>query len=74
MTEILKVKLQDKYYSYGEALEDLKQQGVKHLGWLNAGINIPQGDYTRVYKDWGGCSVLMCNLETRIAYSVDMGD
>ena len=33
MTEILKVKLQDKYYSYREALEDLEQQGVKHLGW-----------------------------------------
>tara|TARA_R110000868_G_scaffold311513_1_gene572508 strand:- start:178 stop:702 length:525 start_codon:yes stop_codon:yes gene_type:complete len=71
--EIHKVKIRD-YESYNESLEELEIQDVKHLGWLNSGIDVPKGDYARVYKDYSGSSTLMCDLSKRIAYSVDMGD
>lgn len=72
--EILKVELNDKYNTYKEALAHLTEQGVKHLGWINSGISIPKGDYVTVFKNWSGSSTLLCDLISRIAYSVDMGD
>ena len=71
--EILKVQI-DKYYSYDEALGAMEEQGVKHLGWLNGGIKVPEGDYERVYMNWSGSSTLYVDAVKRIAYSVDMGD
>ena len=72
--KILKVAVQASYHTYNEAMEDLTNQGVKHLGWLNAGIDVPYGTYERVYKNYSGSSTLMCDLTRRISYSVDMGD
>ena len=72
-TTIDKVEIK-RYESYSEALEDIMSQSVKHIGWLNSGITIPNGKYTKVYSNWSGSSVLMCDLVKRIAYSVDMGD
>ena len=71
---ILKVAVQTSYHTYNEAMEDLTKQGVKHLGWLNAGINVPEGNYERVYKNGSGSSTLMCDISKRLSYSVDMGD
>lgn len=71
--EILKVNTKT-YETYSEALEHLISQGVKHIGWLNNGISIPKGNYTTIYRNWSGSSTLECDLRTRIAYSVDMGD
>lgn len=72
--EILKVELNDKYDTYSEALAHLTEQGVKHLGWINSGISIPKSDYVIVFKNRSGSSTLLCDLISRIAYSVDMGD
>jgi hypothetical protein len=71
--EVDKVVLKE-YASYDAALNDLKDQGVKHLGWLNSGIKVPDGNYTRVYQNRTGSSSLFCDKVQRIAYSVDMGD
>lgn len=70
---ILKVEI-GKYDSYTEALDSMIAQGVTHIGWLNAGIEIPTGNYERVFKNWSGSSTLNCDVIKRIAYSVDMGD
>lgn len=72
--EILKVELNDKYNTYKEALEHLTKQDVKHLGWINSGIRVPKGNYVTVFKNWSGSSTLLCDVTSRIAYSVDMGD
>lgn len=71
--EILKVELKN-YDNYNEALEDMINQDVKHIGWLNSGIKTPEGIYTKVYANRSGSSTLLCDLSKRIAYSVDMGD
>jgi hypothetical protein len=70
---VIKAKYKD-YDSYTEALNDLTNQGVKHLGWINSGIKIPKGNYITVYKNRSGSSTLLCDLTQRICYSVDMGD
>ena len=73
MTEILSVNIA-KYSSYEEAKEHIIAQGVKYLGWLNAGISIPKGNYEKAFSNWSGSSCLYVDLVKRIAYSVDMGD
>jgi hypothetical protein len=58
-----------------DALYHMDQQGVRHLGWLNAGIDVP-GHYCfkEIYKNWSGSSCLFVDPYYRVAYSVDMGD
>jgi hypothetical protein len=75
MAEIAKVQIKNKYDSYTEALDDIKSQGVSHLGWLNEGISIPKNyNFQKVYSNWTGSSCLYCDPIYRVAYSVDMGD
>lgn len=75
MTEINQVDIKSNYDSYAEALEHLNQQEVKHLGWLNAGINIPKHyNCKKVYSNRSGSSCLYCDPIYRVSYSVDMGD
>ena len=62
------------YNDYKEALEDLISQGVQHLGWANAGIDIPKGTYETAYRNWSGSSTLEVDVFSKLAYSVDMGD
>ncbi len=62
------------YHTYTEALTDLTNQGIIHLGWLNAGIKVPEGDYTTVFKNYSGSSTLMCDTKQKISFSIDMGD
>ena len=65
----------NKYNNYKEAMEDLNQQGVVHLGWLNDGIKIPEHlKCQEVYSSPSGISCLYCDTIYRISYSVDMGD
>lgn len=73
MTELFPVNIA-KYYSYEEAKEHMLAQGVKYLGWLNAGISLPKGKYEKVFSNWSGSSCLYVDPITRVAYSVDMGD
>ena len=69
------VDINDRYGSYMEALYHIDQQGVRHLGWLNGGIDIP-GHYCfrMIYKNWSGSSCLFVDPIYRVSYSVDMGD
>jgi hypothetical protein len=63
------------YNNYSEAMQDLDQQGVVHLGWLNAGIKVPKHlNCQKVYSNRSGSSCLYCDPIYRISYSVDMGD
>lgn len=63
------------YDNYNEAMEDMNQQEVVHLGWLNAGITIPKHlNCQKVYSNRSGSSCLYCDPIYRISYSVDMGD
>tara|TARA_R110000868_G_scaffold222740_5_gene474598 strand:- start:1042 stop:1278 length:237 start_codon:yes stop_codon:yes gene_type:complete len=63
------------YSNYSQAMEDLDNQGVIHLGWLNSGIDIPKHlRCEKVYSNWSGSSCLYCDPIYRISYSVDMGD
>lgn len=63
------------YNDYSEAMKDLDEQGVVHLGWLNAGISIPKHlNCQKVYSNRSGSSCLYCDPIYRISYSVDMGD
>jgi hypothetical protein len=65
----------NEYNNYNEAMEHLDQQGVVHLGWLNAGIHIPKHlNCQKVYSNRSGSSCLYCDPIYRISYSVDMGD
>lgn len=69
-----KVVIKD-YDNYTEAMNDLDNQGVVHLGWLNAGISIPKHlNCQKVYSNRSGSSCLYCDPIYRISYSVDMGD
>lgn len=74
MTIILLVDIYTKYHSYTEAKEHMLAQGVKHLGWLNSGITLPEGNYEKVYSNRSGSSCLYVDPVKRLAYSVDMGD
>lgn len=61
------------YNSYNEAMRDLEEQGVVHLGWLNEGITVPKHlSCKHVYSNRSGSSCLYCDPVFRIAYSVDM--
>lgn len=63
------------YDNYSEAMQHLDQQGVVHLGWLNAGIRVPKHlNCQKVYSNRSGSSCLYCDPIYRISYSVDMGD
>lgn len=73
MTNILSVNIA-KYNSYDEAKQHMLEQGVKYLGWLNAGISVPKGDYQKAFSNRSGSSCLYVDPIKRIAYSVDMGD
>ena len=73
MTTILQVKI-DNYSSYEEAKQKMLEQGVTYIGWLNAGISIPKGNYEKVFSNRSGSSCLYVDPIRRIAYSVDMGD
>lgn len=69
------IKPRSEYGSYMEALYHMDQQGVRHLGWLNAGIDVPKHYcFQLVYKNWSGSSSLFVDPYYRICYSVDMGD
>lgn len=68
------ITIRDKYNSYSEAMDHLDNQGVVHLGWVNAGITIPAHLFaTKVYSNRSGSSCLYCDPIYRVAYSVDMG-
>ena len=72
--ELNQVVIKD-YDNYNEAMEDMNQQEVVHLGWLNAGITIPKHlNCQKVYSNRSGSSCLYCDPIYRISYSVDMGD
>lgn len=74
-TVLLKVIIKDKYFDYNEALKDLINQEVQHLGWLNGGIKLPKdATFTHVFSNRSGSNCLYCDITRRIAYSVDMGD
>lgn len=74
MTTIDEVIIQ-KYQSYSDAYDDMQRQGVKHLGWVNSGIVIPEHlNCQHVYSNWSGTSCLYVDVIHRIGYSVDMGD
>ena len=74
MTNIDEVIVQG-YQSYTEAYDDMTRQGVKHLGWLNSGIKVPEHlNCQKVYSNWSGSSCLYVDPIYRISYSVDMGD
>jgi len=71
--QILLVDLGE-HSSYEGALDHLKNQHVKHVGWVNdSSVIVPKGNYQKVYSNWSGSSCLYCDPVTRIAYSVDMG-
>ena len=75
MATINKVIVNDYYESYGDALQDMTNQSVKHLGWLNGGIKIPDRyTFKEVYSNYTGSSCLYCDIIRRVSYSVDMGD
>ena len=72
---INKVVFNDSYSNYTEAFNHLEEQGVFHIGWLNAGIEIPSHlTCKEVYSSRSGSSCLYCDPIYRISYSVDMGD
>jgi hypothetical protein len=74
-TNINPVIINEDYADYSEAFEHMISQGVKHLGWLNAGITLPENcNWKRVYKNCSGSSTLMVDTTKRLMYSVDMGD
>ncbi len=62
------------YSTYEEAKRHMLEQGVTYIGWLNAGISIPRGNYDKVFSNRSGSSCLYVDPVRRIAYSVDMGD
>ena len=75
MTTIDKVIIKEQYHNYSTALEDMTNQGVKHLGWLNSGIELPKRyRFTKVYSNYRGTMCLYCDVIHRVCYSVDMGD
>jgi len=68
------VDINDRYGSYMEALYHMDQQNVRHLGWLNSGIDVPDHYCFRmIYKNWSGSSCLFVDPIYRVSYSVDMG-
>ena len=73
MTKLFPVNIA-KYSSYEQAKEHMLAQGVKYLGWLNAGISLPIGNYEKVFSNWSGSSCLYVDPIKRVSYSVDMGD
>jgi len=72
---VLDVDIRSRYSSHMDALYHMEQQGVRHLGWLNSGIDIP-GHYCfrMIYNNWSGSSCLYVDPIYRVSYSVDMGD
>lgn len=76
MTTIDKVIIKKQYENYSDALEDMTNQGVKHLGWINDPYaDIPAGyTFTKVYSNYRGTSCLYCDVIHRVSFSVDMGD
>lgn len=74
MTTIDKV-IMNNHDNYTGALEDLKWQGVKHLGWLNGEIYLPNDcNWEKFYSNKSGSSCLYVDRIKRLSYSVDMGD
>ena len=72
---INKVIIKEQYSDYYNAFEDMDRQNVKHLGWLNAGIKVPEHyTFDEVFKNWSGTMCLYCDPIHRVSYSVDMGD
>jgi hypothetical protein len=75
MTTIDKVIIKEQYENYRAAQQDMFNQGVNHLGWLNEGVKIPEGHtFERVYSNYTGSMCLYCDIIRRVSYSVDMGD
>jgi len=71
---IIKVAMNSHDY-YGSALADLANQYVKHLGWLNSGVELPKDcHWEKFYSNRSGSSCLYVDRIKRLAYSVDMGD
>jgi hypothetical protein len=71
---IVPVKIAN-YTNYHDALQDMLNQGVRHVGWMNAGIYIPEHlKFEQVFSNRSGSSCLYVDPLHRIAYSVDMGD
>ncbi len=70
-----KVIIQNNYDNYNEALKDIENQGVKHLGWLNTGVEVPEHyTFEKVFSNRSGTMCLYCDTIHRVSYSVDMGD
>lgn len=73
--EIMSVNILNRYADYGEAYNHMLNQGVKDLGWLNSGINIPDHySFKGVYHNRSGSMCLYVDPIHRVMYSVDMGD
>jgi hypothetical protein len=63
------------YTNYHDALQDMLNQDVRHVGWVNSGIHIPKHlKFEKVFSNSSGSSCLYVDPIHRIAYSVDMGD
>ena len=72
---VLDIRERGHYGSHMEALYHMVQQGVRHLGWLNEGIELPAHcAFELIYKNWSGSSCLFVDPMYMVAYSVDMGD
>lgn len=74
MDLLLPVSILDRYMSYQDAYQHMLNQEVTDLGWLNAGIKVPEDNYMLVYQNRSGSSCLFVQPIKRIMYSVDMGD
>lgn len=62
------------YSNYHDALQDMLNQGVRHVGWMNAGIYIPEHlKFEKVFSNRSGSSCLYVDPIYRIAYSADEG-
>jgi len=72
---INKVIIKEQYNDYYNAYEDMDRQNVKHLGWLNTGVKVPEHyTFEKVFSNWSGTQCLYCDTIHRVSYSVDMGD
>ena len=72
---INKVIIKEQYSDYYNAYEDMDRQNVKHLGWLNTGVEVPEHyTFEKVFSNRSGTMCLYCDTIHRVSYSVDMGD
>ena len=72
--ESLKGYVNPDFYYTNDVLEILKQDEWKHLGWLNAGIKLPQGvDFEQIYANRSGSYCIYGNFSIKWYYCVDMG-